>query len=281
VLGSVTVVGIALVGVGWSIQGTSYVPGLLMQLGTSMMLLVPLALLGFMLEDRIRHAEEQLRTTAARLDTLTAVTRERLAASRQQRDDLFDTARRAPRQDAVRALLEDAREIGAIDPSGPRVLVPGTSLRLRFRADDGSIQIDVQEPDGSSLGQLAWNGGDSAEAFAQGLAAKLRAINRYPGDTSFDPAAVLRSLLETLQLGVRARTGEHSDDLGHLIEVPNEHWAISTEGLFSLKHHYQIPAQSITSSHDDWPRHMRTLAWVDASAFDEAYYLARRLLDHR
>src|SRR5947209_2501782 len=74
VLGSVTVVGIALVGAGWSIQGTSYVPGLLMQLGTSMMLLVPLALLGFMLEDRIRHAEEQLRTTAARLDTLTAVT---------------------------------------------------------------------------------------------------------------------------------------------------------------------------------------------------------------
>src|SRR5438105_380300 len=125
-LGLVTVVGIALVGVGWSIQGASYVPGLLMQLGTSMMLLVPLALLGFMLEDRIRHAEEQLRTTAERLDTLTAVTRERLAASRQQRDDLFEAARRAPRQDAVRALLEDAGEIGAIDPSGPRVLVPGT-----------------------------------------------------------------------------------------------------------------------------------------------------------
>ena len=76
VLGSVTLVGVTLVAAGWVIKGQSYVPGLLMQLGTAMMLLVPLALLGLVLEKRLHRAEEQIRATAAQLDTLTAVTRQ-------------------------------------------------------------------------------------------------------------------------------------------------------------------------------------------------------------
>jgi len=281
VLGSVTAVGIALVALGWSIQGSSYLPGLLMQLGTSMMLLVPLALLGLMLEDRIRHTEEELRTTAARLETLTAVTRERLAAGRQQRDRLYETAKRAPQQHLLRALIEDAMEIGAIDPLGARVQVPGTSMRLRFRRQDSSIQVQVEELDGSPLAHLAWDEGETPETFTQRLAGQLKAINRYPGDADYDPATILRRLLETVHLGVRARTGEHSDDVGHLIEVPNEHWVVSSEGLYSLQHHYHISTHSLISSHDDWPRHMRTMAWVDTAAFEEAYHLARRLLGHQ
>lgn len=281
VLGSVTAAGLALVALGWSIQGSSYLPGLFMQLGTSMMLLVPLALLGLMLEDRIRHTEEELRATAARLETLTAVTREGLAAGRQQRDTLYERAKRTPQQDMVRALINDATEIGAIDPLGARVLVPGTSLRLRFRQQDNSIQVQVEELDGSAVAHLAWNEGESPETFAQHLAKQLRIINRYPGDAYYDPTTILRQLLETVHLGVRARTGEHFDDLGHLIEVPNDHWAVSSEGLYSLQHHYHIPTQSLISSHDDWPRHMRTMAWVDTTAFEEAYHLACRLLDHQ
>jgi len=278
VLCSVTVVGIALVAAGWVIQGSAYVPGLLLQLGASMMLLVPLAVLGFMLESRLRRTEEQLQATAARLDTLTAVTRDRLAASRRERDDMFDIAKRAPTQDMIRALLGDASQIGAIAPSGARVQVPGTSLRLRFRQQDNSVQAQAEEPDGSALVQVAWNEGESAAIFTQRLAERLRTLDRYPGDASFDPAAVIQRLLEILQLGVQSRTGEQPRDLGHLIEVPNQQWAISTEGLFSLQRNYHIPAQRITGSHDDWPRYMRTLAWVDAEAFDEAFRLARLLL---
>jgi hypothetical protein len=276
---SVTVVGIALVTAGWMIQGSAYVPGLLLQLGASMMLLVPLAVLGFMLESRLRRTEEQLQATAARLDTLTAVTRDRLAASRRERDDMFDIAKRAPTGDMIRALLSDASQIGAIDPSGARVRVPGTSIRLRFRQQDNSVQAQVEESDGTALTQVAWNEGESADVFTRRLAECLRSLDRYPGDASFDPAAVIQRLLEMVQLGVQSRTGEHPRDLGHLIEIPNQQWAISTEGLFSLQRPYHIPAQRITGSQDDWPHHMRTLAWVDANAFDEAFLLARRLLE--
>ena len=72
----VTLTGIGLVAGGWLIQGRTYTPLLLLQLGGSLVLLVPLALLGLMLEDRVRRAENQLRDTAVQLSTLTAVTRQ-------------------------------------------------------------------------------------------------------------------------------------------------------------------------------------------------------------
>ncbi len=280
VLGSATVVGIALVGTGWVIEGAAYVPGLLMQLGSSLMLLVPLAILGFMLEGRLRRTEEQVRATAEQLETLTTVTRERLAANRRQRDQMFDTAKRVPSQGRIRALLADAADIGAIDGSGPRVQVPGTELRVRFRPQDGDVLTVVEEADGTPLAQLPWTAGEAADGFAQQLAGVLRKLDRYPGDGAFDPTRILQHLLEMVRLGVESSTGEHPRDLGHLIEVPNEQWAISSEGLYSLQQHYHIPAQRITGSHDDWPRHMRSLAWVDEAAFDEAYLIARQLLRH-
>jgi hypothetical protein len=277
-LGFVTLLGVTLVVIGWIIQGRTYVPAALLTLGASLMLLVPLAMLGFMLENRMRRAEEQIRAAAVHLDTLTAVTRERLAENRRQREELFDEAKRDPSQETIRVLLSDALQIGAIAPSGVRVQMPGTSLRLRFRPADGRIQAQVEEPDGTVLESVPWNADETADVFARRLTERLRTLNRYPGETSFDPTTILQRLLDALHLGVKARSGEHPRDLGHLIEIPNKQWAISTEGLFSLQPHYHIPTQRMIDSHENWPRHMRSLAWVDAAAFDEAYLLARQLL---
>ncbi len=278
VLGSVTLVGVTLVAIGWVIQGQSYVPGLLMQLGTAMMLLVPLALLGFVLEQRLHRAEEQIRATAAQLDTLTAVTRQRLSEHQRQRDELFGAAKRDPAQGMIRVLLGEAVEMGAIVAPGARVQLPGSSLRLRFRPDDTDVVAQVEELEGKALGSVPWHDGEAAGIFAERLAAHLKALDRYPGDSGFAPSTVLQQLLKLVQLGVEARTGERSHDLGPLIEIPNEQWAISSDGLFSLQRPYHILAQRIVGSHEDWPRYMRTQAWVDIPAFDEAYLLARRLL---
>jgi hypothetical protein len=277
-LGLVTFGGIALVAAGWILQGNSYVPGLLQQLGSSLMLLVPLALLGFTLEKRMRRTEEQLRATAAQLDTLTAVTRDRLAESRRHQDQVFDQARRAPSRSPILELLNDATRIGAIDDAGIRVRVPATTLRLRFRPSAADILVMVEEAEGAVLGQADWNADESAESFAQELAEVLRKLDRYPGDASYDPATIFQRLIEILRLGVQARVGEYPRDLEHLIEMPNDSWAICAGGLFSLQRHYHIPTYRITDGHVDWPRHMRSLGWVDEAAFDEAYALARRLL---
>jgi hypothetical protein len=278
VLGAVTVSGVALIAIGWIIQGKAYVPGLLQQLGSSLMLLVPLALLGFMLEGRLRRAEQQLRATAEQLDSLTEVTRERLAAASRQQDQMFDEAKRAPNRDTIHALLAHAARIGAIDDGGVRVRVPETGLRVRFLARGDDIAGAVEDADGTALGQVQWNSAETVDSFTRELAAVLRKLGKYPGDRNYDPGRIFQRLLETLQLGVRSAGGEHPRQLGHLIEVPNEHWAISAEGLYSLDQHYDIAAERITGAHVDWQRHMRTLGWVDQAAFDEAYALARSLL---
>jgi hypothetical protein len=277
-LGMVTLAGITLVGLGWVIQGRAYLPGLLMQLGTSLMLLVPLALLGFVLENRMRRAEEQIRATVAQLDTLTAVTRQRLSEHQRQRDELFDTAQRDPAQGTISLLLTEAAEVGAVVPAGARVALPGTTLRLRFRADGTDVVAQAEEADGTIRGTVPWHGGETAAVFSERLAGELRAIDRYPGSSGFDPSAVLRRLLTVVQLGIEARTGERSHDLGPLIEVPNDQWAISSDGLFSLTRPYRISAKRIFGSHENWPRYMSTQAWVDVPAFEEAYQLARYLL---
>jgi hypothetical protein len=278
VLGSVTLAGITLVVIGWAIQGQAYIPGLLMQLGTSMMLLVPLALLGFVLENRMRRAEEQIRATAAQIDALTAVTRQQLSEHRRQREDLLNAAQRDPTQGTVRVLLGEAAEIGAIVPSGVRVVLPGSLLRLRFRPDGADVIAQAEEPDGTILGSVPWHAGESVGLFAKRLAGGLRTLDRYPGDKSFDPSAVLQQLLKVIRLGIEARSGERGRDLGPLIEMPNEQWAISSDGLFSLQRPYHISAQRIVGSHENWPRYMRNQAWVDVPAFEEAYLLARHLL---
>ena len=281
VLGSVTAVGVTLVAAGWVMQGLAYVPGLLMQLGTSMMLLVPLALLGFVLERRMRRAEEQIRATAAQLDNLTAATREQLSEHRRQREELFGAAKQDPAQAKIRVLLDEAVQIGAIVPEGARVQMPGSQLRLRFRPDGTDILVRVEELDGSNFGAVPWHTGEEAKIFARRLVTHLQAADRYPGDTSFDPTTVLQKLLKLIQLGVESRTGERPRDLGPLIEIPNEQWAISGDGLFSLQRPYRIQARQLVGSAQGWPQYMRTQGWVDAQAFDEAYLLAQHLLQSR
>lgn len=282
VLGAVTVSGVALIAIGWVIQGKSYVPGLLQQLGSSLMLLVPLALLGFLLEGRLQRAEQQLRENREQLhslvDTLTEVTRERLAATRRQQNQMFDEAKQAPSRPTLHALLAEAALMGAIAGSGVRVRVPETDLRLRFLARGPDIAATVEDADGTPLGKVEWDPAETAASFAHELAGVLRKLGKYPGDHNYDPGLLFQRLLETVQLGVRWATGEDPRQLGPLIEVPNEHWAISTEGLYSLDQHYHIRADQITGGQLGWQRHVRSLGWVDEAAFDAAYALARHLL---
>jgi hypothetical protein len=278
VLGFVTLAGVAFVAIGWVIQGESYVPGLLQQFGSSLMLLVPLALLGFMLEGRLRRTEEQLRATTEQLDTLTAVTRESLAEGRRRQEEVFEQVRRAPNRTSIHELLVDAIRIGAIDAAGIRVRLPATTLRLRFRPSAADILVRIEESDGAVLGEVDWSSDETVEIFARELAGALRKVDRYPGDASFDPAAIFQRLVEVLQRGTQSRVGEQPGDLEHLIEMPNDNWAICASGLFSLRRHYHIPKYRIIGGHVDWPRHMRSLGWVDEASFNEAYVLARRLL---
>ncbi|MFI6294018.1 hypothetical protein ACIBEJ_20690 [Nonomuraea sp. NPDC050790] len=280
VLTWVTLCGVVFVGAGWIMDGAAYVPGLLLELGVSLMLLVPLALLGLMLEKRLRKTEEHIRDATARLDALSAVTRERLIEHRRQRADLYQNAQRNPTQTLLRELLQDAIAVGAVTPEGPRVRIAGTTLRLRLRMaqqDQNTLEAVVEEVGGAARKSLSWLVEESAENFAERLAEVLRTDQVYPGDQSYDPSDLLLRFVELLHTAVEARTGESEHDLGTVVEIPNTQWVVSREGLYCLDRHYHIPAARLTGF-TDWPTYMAGQEWADGARFGEAFRLARSLL---
>ncbi|WP_242907447.1 hypothetical protein [Actinomadura terrae] len=271
-----TLLGFALVIVGWIIQGSAYLPSLLLEAGASMMLVVPLALLDLLLAKRLHRAEEQIRATVSLLDMLNSATRTMLAEGRQRRNELLDAARQNPVQAMVRILLQEAQEVGAVVPEGVRVQVPGTTLRLRFcMVENDAVRIYLEEAEGARLRDFRWEADETGTDFSTRLASILQ--DRYPGDSNFNPSGVLQRLLTVIQIGLEGRTGEHPYDFGPVIEIPNEQWLISSDGLFSLQRNYNIPTSRILHSSEDWPRHMRSQGWVDMDAFTEVYELASAL----
>jgi hypothetical protein len=276
----VTVSGIVFVAAGWFIDGWNYLPGLLLELGVSLMLLVPLALLGLMLEKRVHQAEEQIRSATSRLDALSAVTRERLVEHRRQRADLYKDAERNPTQGLIRVLLQDALAVDAVAPGGLRVRIPATPLRLRLNMSphgQEALEANIEEEDGTSRETLLWPGGETAEDFAERLAEVLRTQEFYPGDHAYDPSGLLLRFVGLLRTAVEARTGERAHDLGPIIEIPNEQWAVSLDGLSCMTRQYHIPVTQLDSD-ADWPTHMYSHEWVDPAQFREAYHLARLIL---
>jgi hypothetical protein len=235
-------------------------------------------LLGFMLENRLRQTEQEVQRATEQLNALNVMTRERLGEHRRQRGELLELARRQPTQSRIRVLLSDALDAAALAPPGPRVAIPGSSLRLRFWPQDAEVVAQIEEEGGAPVSTVHWPAGESLSAFARRVVAALRSKPQSRGLASLDASAVLQRLLDLVQLGVESRTGERPHDLGPLIEMPNDQWVISSDGLFSLRRKYHIPVQGIVGSRDYWPRHMQSHAWVDSSAFEEAFQLARQLL---
>ncbi|WP_433332940.1 hypothetical protein [Spirillospora sp. CA-294931] len=275
-----TILGVILVAVGWIIDGANYIPGLLLEAGTTLMLLVPVVVLGLAIESRVRRTEQRILETAARLDALSAATRERMIEHHRHREELFGHAARAPDRQLIQTLLSDALQIQAISEIGVRVQIPHTPVRARFlpcSPNQAELRIRIEEPEGAELAELGWAATEPADVFSHRLADQLRSCQNYPGEAAFDPSVIFMRLINTLHTAVTSRTGDRPHDLGPLIEIPNTQWAISAEGLFCLDRPYFISCQQLYSN-QDWPTYLGSQSWVNEAQLSEAYYLARHLL---
>lgn len=269
-----TVVGFAMIGYGWVIEGRAYLPDLLLQLGSSLVLLVPLVLLGWLLEARMRRAEDQAHDIAdglarvrSQVDDLGEATRSLVLQERTDWTDTIRRAREAPDQELVCGLLRNAALLTAVAADGVRVPVPGSEMRLRFVPDPAAeLPLTVERPDGGRLTELRWAPGEPADAVARTVAEVTQAHG--PGRD------VVMALLDVIEVGVAACTGGLPHTLGPLIELPNAQWAIATDGLHCRPRNYHIPVERLRDTAEDWRGHMLAKEWVDEPAFLEAYDLA-------
>jgi hypothetical protein len=252
--------------------------------------------------EQLSHEIEAIRQeTAASLDDLRKVTLEHVQQRRRTDEDAFRRFREDPTFANIIELINRAQELGGISKRGVRVRLPGTSFRLRFPMpaglDNGSppvLEVGLEEEDGTRphdatgpriaiRGQrpIRWSAGQTASEWAASMAAELQALNRYPGDEQFDPSGALEQLTSLLRLAIEARTRPPSATtsmprLRPIIEVPNDEWVITEDGLQGLRSEDTFTVKELfsTTSQD---AAVAQLQGDRAAKLREAWRLGQRL----
>jgi hypothetical protein len=294
-----TLIGVLLVAAGWLIQGEEYLPGLLLQVGSSLVLLVPLLLLGRLLERRVRRTEQNTQALVSglddvqatvnantrRLDAMSDITRERIRDEQAADEASLRAAEADPTYERIRTLLGRTRDLQAISASGLRVAIAGSRRRVRLEpaerqetpSDPPSLRLVIEEEDGRPLRTVSWYRTEPTEEMTQRIERQLRDLSGDTGDVAFDATELLRQLLASLRLAIETHNGARPHELGSLAEVVNEQWAIADEGVYALDSEYSISRDRLVSTGEDWPTFMSSKPWVDGHRFQQAYRIALQL----
>jgi hypothetical protein len=250
----------------------SYWSSVWINIGTTLFLAIPLVLLERLLETRIRElrrfAEESIEDVRSDVEGV----RQEVNEARMQIAGLGQaTARRiadARAADAglVQALREDvsqrntwhalrrADELEALDVRGVRVRLPKANLRVRFKAvaDTGAVLLGIESPEGDQLVETEyWAADELAEQVVARLAEALQRAGSYPGDESFDAAAIFERLAETLETVLSLRSGgQQAARLGPVVELANR-WAITSDGLERIGRERRVVEATLLRSSSD------------------------------
>jgi hypothetical protein len=227
-----TLTGLAMVLGGWALQGAEYLPTMLLQLGSSLVLVVPLLLLGRLLEGRMRRTEKrtelisssladvhaQMRQTAAELDALGRVTLKTVVDRHERRRLLLEEAARDPTHEHVRLLLTDAAHIRAIDIGGVRVRAHEGALWLRFcsGANAQEVAVIAEARDGTTRTEVAWREDETLGVLAAALARHLRRDEALTGHLPAAEILRLRQLVATIGTAMaQCHVEERDRAVGH------------------------------------------------------------------
>jgi hypothetical protein len=285
------IVGVGLLAGGWRTHG--FFSDLLLNIGTALLLLAPLLSLQRLLEARVTRVEKEtsasvanlssevadvkreIAETTARLDQLGEATTNRLRKAQDQDARAFQQFEEAPSATVLFALLERAKNLRAIAWDGVRVQVPGTWNRLRFRSNSDDehlaphLSVQIEELDGRSLQEVLWEADQPADEFMLNVAEELQMLGEFRPDT-FDATQIFANLLSTLRLAIECRTGVGPySNIGDVIEIPNDQWIITTDGLYAPEASYFYPIGRVREPDASW--HIKKKKWVDPDKFEEAW----------
>jgi hypothetical protein len=238
-----------------------YESQVLLEIGSALFLAVPLVLVERLMEGRIRALRqaaeksiENVRTEVegvradvqdarVQIDALGRATAERIAALRSADADAVQALRDDVTEANTWHVMRRAQALGSIDEHGVRVKMPGSDLRVRFRAEPpgpgadgrGIVGLSVEQSDGDRLaGPDEWTPAEPAQDALTRLAEALQQVGIYPGDTSFDATAIFDQLADTLDAVVALRNGSRQGArLGPAIEIAGR-WALTSRGLEDL-----------------------------------------------
>ncbi|MGI5243159.1 hypothetical protein [Dactylosporangium sp. CA-139066] len=319
VLLAALVTGVGVLVWSWSARGDGWLSGLLVNVGTALVLFAPLLLVGWHIERRLDEVSagqaqigERQEKTAASIATLAEEVSQTQAELRRTRDELSQAVadRLAATRDADQAMFAEVGEVpthgtlftalvradklGLTARPGCRVPVHHTNLHLRFVTPTTADQFQ-EEPDpwdaldmqleavnGDVVARLSWPQDQLAEDFLVGLAEAVVEVGQYPGDRRFDAVRVFHDLGELLGLVYRSATGGSVVPLNGVVQFCPPQWVVTDRALVSVGKPgggYSISVSRIDES--QWPKHMAGKPWLDEDSFDVAYEAAAALYGAR
>jgi hypothetical protein len=268
--------GLGMLVLSWSLpQSDSWWAGVLVEIGVTVMLLVPLLLLTGIVERQfrgVREAQAEIEATQAqttvKIDQLAVDVAETREQVNRTREELAETMRArlsqraAAEQAAVDALesnpsmqstreaLERATELGLIHEKG--ICIPvGKGMMLRFLpvpTEDPMSGWGVDQefyPDTTLVCRLGWSDAPGEELFWQEdqpvedfleqLALRLRALDSYPGDVEFSKQAPLVALKEILGRALQANRDGSGSDLRGIALYMANGWTATRNCVFDVR----------------------------------------------
>lgn len=232
---------------------------------------------------RVEEVAAESANTRAALARLSTMTENAMRRRSEEIDEIFDAFENDVSVENTHRLLQLATDLRAIASEGVRVAIPNSWLRVRFKAAETAehkvVLLRIEDLAGNELGTVTWVGDQGPEEIAVSLATELQRHGEFSPDFNAQP--LFENLLSTVRTPVFARTrGEHGPaDIGPVIEIPNEQWAVTADGLECLQVRYYIEWHRVWDP--DWPRQMREKNWVDVDMFDSALVIGKALYRSR
>jgi hypothetical protein len=163
--------------------------------------------------------------------------------------------------------------------AGPRVRLDRRATWLRFHATGDDLEVIVEDRDGRPEARLVWADAESVDVLARRIGEQI-VDSDDPGPSVLPEAKVsLERLVATLRVAIAARTGESRYDLGAVIELPNDQWAIADDGLRSPEHDVHLAVDDLRNTRQDWAAHLSgRYPWVNEDHLRDAVRTATKLL---
>jgi hypothetical protein len=246
----------------WLTRTSTWGSGLLVQFGSTLLLFVPLVVLGHGIETRIDSVREQqdaismrqqetasgvarladeIAQTQADLrltrEQLTEVVRERIATRKSEDSALFKVIGQAPSHADVLKSLIRAQEMGVIPDQGCRVdLISGCYLRfkpewgysdpiVRRGENPDIIELTLEEIDARALGRIVWDSESTVSDVAVRVAEEMQASGVYSGDALFDAGKIFADLSTVLSFGHNSSTSGKVQPVRRIIQLCPPQWA--------------------------------------------------------
>jgi HAMP domain-containing protein len=301
--------GLGAIGVGLALAGDveEYASSSLLEIGATLLLVVPLLFVERALERRVERVRSTTEESVGKVEKDVQVLRDEVGEAtsrigelrsefldqvgqRREHDERAVTeAREAISWESIAALLDRAESLGGVSEDGVRVKLPHLWERVRFRQvrteppEGGESEpmtwISVETVGGEEVGIRAiWKPGEKAIDPLLRLAEEWQKEGTYPGDSTLDPDQLFGGLVDALETAIRSRTNERGTEaLNALIEKVNDRWAITDFGLEHLgQPEYSIKKEDIVSDPAMRREHMLDKTWVTehADEFREAFMVA-------